>query len=166
MAENEQGAQAGGAQAPKKSKKLFIIIGAVVVVAGIVAALFLTGVIGGHSEEKEKEHKEDAVKVPEAPKPALELKEFVVNLADTDKARYLKAIIVLEVANEEVKKACEASLAPIRNSILELLSSKTFAQVRDIKGKTRLRQEIIVRLNEILGTNGISQVYLTDFIIQ
>lgn len=168
MAEEEKaGAPAEGEK--KSKKKLFIFVGigvAVVVIA--VAALFLTGILGGHKAEGEgDEHaKAEEAKLKEAPRPALELKEFVVNLADTDVPRYLKAVIVLELTSEPVKAACEKSMAPIRGTMVELLSSKTYAEVKDIKGKTRLRHEIIVRLNEILGMSGVTQVYFTDFIIQ
>ncbi len=168
MADEEKaGAPAEGEK--KSKKKLFIFAGiGVVVVAAIVAALFLTGILGGNKKEGEgDEHaKAEEAKLKEAPRPALELKEFVVNLADSDTPRYLKTVLVLELTSDPVKVACEKSMAPIRSTIVELLSSKTYAEVKDIKGKTRLRHEIIVRLNEILGMSGVTQVYFTDFIIQ
>ncbi|MBZ0270410.1 flagellar basal body-associated FliL family protein [bacterium] len=165
MAANET--EATGVQKPAGGgkKKLFFILGGVVIIGAAVAALFLLGVIGGSSEAAPAEEVE-TIKAPAKPRPTVALEEFVVNLADTDQPRFLKTAIELEAANEEVAKGCEASRAAIRNSVVELLSSKTFAQIRDVKGKARLRQEIIVRLNEILGTNGVTQVYFTDFIVQ
>jgi flagellar protein FliL len=156
---------------PKSSSKKFIFIGVgvVVLIVGVLGALFALGVIGGGGESNSDEAQtaEVEIKLPEKEdRPTVPLEEFVVNLADAEQARYLKAKVELEVANEEVKVSCEGNLPAIRNSLVELLSSKTFSQIRDIRGKTRLRQEIIVRLNEILGTNGITQVYFTDFIIQ
>ena len=159
-------------EAKSSSKKfIFIGVGAVVLIAGVVGALFALGIIGGkgggEANPEDTQTAKVEIKLPEkVERPSVPLEEFIVNLADAEKARYLKAKVELEVANEEVKAACEGNLPAIRNSLVELLSSKTYSQINDIKGKTRLRQEIIVRLNEILGTNGITQVYFTDFIVQ
>lgn len=154
---------------PKKDNKklIFIIAGAAVGVGALVGALFFFGVIGSKGGGEGDAPPKVEIQTPKKEaRPTVPLKEFIVNLADTEQARYLKAVVELEVANEEIKEACEKNMAAIRNSLVELLTSKTHAQVRDIKGKTRLRQEVIVRLNEILGTNGITQVYFTDFIVQ
>ncbi len=155
----------------KSSKKKIIMIAAaaVVLITGVIVVLLALGVLGGGGEAApdDTQTADVKIKLPEQKeRSSVALEEFIVNLADADQARYLKAKVELEVANEEVKTACEANLPAIRNSLVELLSSKTYPQIRDIKGKTRLRQEIIIRLNEILGTNGITQVYFTDFIIQ
>ncbi len=156
---------------PKKAggkKLIFIIGGAVVAVAVVVAVLFFTGILGGHKKAEGGEGAEaHGDKLPDKEKrPTVEMKEFIINLADQDLPRYLKVVVELEVADDVVAKACEANMASFRNSLVDLLSSKTFAQIRDIKGKTRLRQEMIMRLNEILGANGVLQVYFTDFVVQ
>jgi len=147
-------------------KKIVIIAAAVVLVVAVAAGLFFSGVFGGKEGSEPAKEEPIEVKLPTLARPTVPLKEFVINLADVDQSRYLKAVVELEVANEEVAQACEANRAAIRNSLVELLSSKAFAQIRDVKGKVRLRQDIIVRLNEILGTNWITQVYFTDFIVQ
>ncbi|MCZ7587095.1 MAG: flagellar basal body-associated FliL family protein [Deltaproteobacteria bacterium] len=133
-----------------------------IVVVGVV--LFLTGVVGGSAAPVDDKAQLE-LDLPNKPRPTVALKEFVVNLADQE-PRYLKATVQLEVANEKVAAACEANMAAIRNSLVELLSSKAYLQIRDVRGKTKLREEVIVRLNEILGANGITQVYFTDFIVQ
>jgi flagellar protein FliL len=175
MAENapqEKSGEAAPAKKPK-SKMLFIIIGAVVVVAGAVAVLFFTGVLGhGHKASSEAEEvltsAGEGKEGKEGPKqrPTVPLKEFVVNLADAEAPRYLKVVMELEVTNVNIGNLCQANQAAIRNSLVELLSSKTFAEIRDMKGKAKLRQEIIVRINEILGANGVTQVFFTEFIVQ
>jgi flagellar protein FliL len=171
MAENTEAEGTPEAKpAPKgKSKKLIFIVAGVVAVAAIAAALFFTGIIGKHKAKAEGEETQGETADPKSlahPRPTVALKEFVINLADSDQARFLKAVIELEATSPEIATGIEKHQAAIRNALLELLSSKTYAEIRDIKGKAKLRQEIVVRLNEILGTAGVTQVFFTDFIIQ
>lgn len=173
MAANPPAAEAAQPDAKKGGKKklLIIIVAAVVVLAGAGAGLFFSGILGGgHSESAEGEegkgHGEEEVKAQTKVRPTVALKEFVVNLADAEQARYLKVVIELEVTNAQIATSCEASQSAIRNTLVELLSSKVYSEIRDIKGKAKLRQEIIVRVNEILGVNGVTQVFFTEFIVQ
>ena len=158
------------APAPSSKKFLFIGIGAAALVVVAVVLVFFTGIISfGHKAAPDADEAQAAPvegKAPPVKRPAVGMKEFVVNLADTEQTRYLKVNIELEVTSPAIGLACDANQAAIRSSLVELLSSKTYAEIRDIKGKAKLRQEVIVRLNEIIGTNGITQVYFTDFIVQ
>ena len=54
----------------------------------------------------------------------------------------------------------------VRDGILELLSSKTLADLADAMGKQRLREEIILRANNSISRGRISKVYFTEFVIQ
>ncbi|MCB1154226.1 MAG: flagellar basal body-associated FliL family protein [Deltaproteobacteria bacterium] len=163
--EEAPGIEAAGKKGGGSKKLIIIGVVAVLLLGGGGGALFATGVIGG-SSEAEAAAVAEPIRLPTEARPTVPLKEFVVNLADVDKAKYLKLGIELEAANAEVAAVIEPSTPAIRDSIVELLSSKSYAQIRDAKGKARLRQELLVRLNEILGTNGITQVYFTDFIVQ
>ena len=54
----------------------------------------------------------------------------------------------------------------VRDGILDLLSSKTLADLSDALGKQRLREEIILRVNNSISRGRISKVYFTEFVIQ
>ena len=98
--------------------------------------------------------------------PVTPLESFIVNLADQDANRYLKLTAHLEVANESVVSAVEARNPQIRDAFITLLASKSIADVADVKGKVKLRREMIMRLNDILGEGSVTQVYFTEFIVQ
>jgi len=162
----------GEAPAPKKSNKklLFLIAGAVVLVGGVVGALFAFGVIGGKGHAKTETGSADPAKAAKAVEPTkalptLQLDPFVVNLADEDQGRFLKVTVEIELSSPTLTVAVEQHKSRIRDSIITLLSSKTLAQIRDSKGKLKLKQEITLRLNEILGTNAITDILFTEFII-
>jgi flagellar protein FliL len=153
--------QAAPEEAPKGGKgKLLIIIGAVVLLAGGGAAWFVLG--RGHGEE----HKEEVLE-PEPKMGALvALDPFVANLADEDGKRYLKAQLQVEFFGAAAPETFEKRHAQIRDLLLTLFTSKLYAEIRTPAGKQVLRDEIINRLNRVLGKDDVKAVYFTEFIVQ
>jgi flagellar FliL protein len=156
------------AEGKKKSKKVFLF-------GGLAVFLLIAGGGGfwayrhflGNKESggakgmsaKEAQH----AKV----KGILGLEPFLVNLADTDEVRFLKATFQLgmeEELKEESKESAET--AAIRDSIISLLSSKTAEQILTAQGKEKLREEIRSRVNSIASENRVVEVYIVDFVVQ
>jgi flagellar FliL protein len=54
----------------------------------------------------------------------------------------------------------------IRDSILMLIGNKTYDELQDIQGKKQLQAELISKLNSILRTGKVKEIYFTDFIVQ
>lgn len=88
-----------------------------------------------------------------------------INLADKDFIRYLKVGFDIEVSTEDAKKALEEQKARIRDSIIILLSSKTYAELSTTEGKLKVKNEISTRLNQILGVPRVVQIYFNEFVI-
>jgi len=102
-------------------------------------------------------------------KEILTLEPFLVNLADEDDIRFLKATFQLgmaEVLKPEQRDANSMEIATIRDSILSLLCSKTADHIATAEGKETLREEIRVTINERLPKNRIAEVFIVDFVIQ
>ena len=146
--------------APKKNSsfKLIIIISValVVVAAGAVGGYFLMT-----KTDTKKPLPEKPVVVSVWPMDA-----FVVNIAETNGERYLKIVIQLEVSDPGVGPELEQLKPRIRDSILDLLTPKTFKDLIDPAGKQRLREDIAGRINNILQRGKVTKVYFTDFVIQ
>ena len=51
-------------------------------------------------------------------------------------------------------------------SILLLLSSKSFEDINSFQEKSKLEDEIIVRVNKFLTTGKVNGAYFTEFIMQ
>ncbi|GFO67298.1 flagellar basal body protein FliL [Geomonas limicola] len=173
---------------PKDKKKLFIIIGAAValLVIGGGAAMFMGGskgdkkgahgeakveakaeakAEGGHGEAKaEGGHGEGKEGKPSASSYALE--PFIVNIYDGQEIRYLKLKVEFEMVNPEVKAELDTKVAPLRDAILILLTTKTMQEIQDLQGKNTLREQILAASNRIAGANKVSKVYFTDFVVQ
>jgi flagellar protein FliL len=145
---------------PKKSKlKLFIIIfiGLVVIAGGATAGFLVLS-------------KSDSKKHGPEQKPAVlsvwPMDAFVVNIIDANTERYLKLVVQLEVSDPTVITELEQIKPKLRDSILDLLTAKTYKDLMDLSGKQRLREDIAGRINNILTKGKVTKVYFTDFVVQ
>jgi flagellar FliL protein len=91
---------------------------------------------------------------------------FVVNLADPSGNRYIRLNLAAEVVSPEVIKELEAQNPRIRDAMIMLLSSKTYADISSQSGKLRLKNEILDRMNQLLGGPKITRVFLQEFVTQ
>jgi flagellar FliL protein len=165
---------AGDGAGKKGGSKLPLLAGiavAVLVLGGGGAWwLGLFGHRGGDTAEA-KEKAEGAEAAAEAAKPTdvgalAPLDPFIANLSDEDGRRYLKATLALEFTKSSVPAEFNARLPQIRDLLLTLLSSKTFAEVRTPQGKAVLRDEIVSRVNHAMREDVVKAVYFTEFIVQ
>ena len=103
---------------------------------------------------------------PESIRPTYPLETFIVNLADPGGKRYLRVKMDLELSSEKLKEEMGKRLPQIRNAILMIIPNKKFEDLATAEGKMILRDEIVVKLNTILKTGTITQLYFTEFVIQ
>ena len=94
------------------------------------------------------------------------LEPFIVNIYDGQELRYLKVKVELEMVSPAIKAEIDGRLAPIRDSILILLSAKTLQDIQDVQGKNALKDEILGAINKNIPPGKISKVYFTDFVVQ
>ncbi len=159
MAEPEEQAQE---QEPQKKSKLKLIL---------IMVLAL-GILGGGGffaykkffAKKEKETEEEQVKIPQVV--TYQLDTFLVNLADPGGKRYLKLTVELELDNPKVIEEINKENFKIRDAILLILSSKEFDDISTVGGKLALKKEIMAKLNSILKTGRVLNIYFTEFLVQ
>jgi flagellar FliL protein len=165
------------ADAPAEAKKgggkgkLFLILGVVLLLVGGGGAAWFLGLIPhGHPSEEAAEAKEEGAPVHTGAKAEVgamqPLETFIANLSDEDGKRYLKATLQVEFFESHVPEDFAARTAQIRDLLLTLFTSKTFADVRTPEGKGQLREEIINRMNRALHRDVVKAVYFTEFIVQ
>ncbi|NLO79800.1 MAG: flagellar basal body protein FliL [Xanthomonadaceae bacterium] len=145
---------------------LLIILIVLVSAIGVSGALYVTGVIGQPSNS------EITIAAPK-PKPPIyiSLEPLVVNFERSDgRMGFLQADIEIMTRDERVRDAIMQHMPVIRNNLLMLLSSKTFADVADREGKERLRVEALTEVNNILFDHDVggqaSDLYFTGFVMQ
>ena len=96
----------------------------------------------------------------------MSLDPFLVNLADKESRRYLKLKVELEVNSEGTKEELQQFLPHIRDSLILLLSSKTYIDLSTMEGKQKLKEEIKKRVSALPGGKKVSNVFFTEFVAQ
>ena len=95
------------------------------------------------------------------------LEPVVVNLAQSEGRRYLKATVHLEVPDQEkVVKEVEARKPQLLDLLVNLLTKKTLAEVTAPEGLDALRAEILERVVQVVGKERVRQVFVTEFVVQ
>lgn len=93
------------------------------------------------------------------------LKTFVVNLRSSGGGRVLRMEVQVE-SDKSVAPTLELSTPKLRDTILTAVSDYTFAELEGTDGKTRLRDELLTRINGSIAPMTVNQVYFTQFVVQ
>ncbi len=105
---------------------------------------------------------------PTAAGVTISLESFVVNLTDPAGNRYLKLALAVDVPEENVDLQAEIDkrIPMIRDIVIASLSAKTYEEISTSQGKVFLKQELVRRINSILSSGRINDVYITEFVVQ
>lgn len=173
---DEQMDTAGEGQAPKKGKKkLILLLVLLLVVGGGGAAAWQMGLVdqllgGGGDQAAEDgaaaEQEQAQAEESTGAESLVTLPTFIVNLADPLGRRYLKLGMDVEVRNAESADELTAREAKVRDSVILLLSSKSYQDLATIESKILLKKEIAERLNQVLGGPKVQRVYITEMVVQ
>jgi flagellar FliL protein len=166
----ENKGQAGGSPKPQKGKKgLILLVGGLFFLVAIGSIFFLAPSIlpeainpfkkGGDSKEEKKNELATHGHI-------YSLESMIVNLADTEFPRYLKIKIDLESEKPKPDEEFEKRLPQIKDAIITILTSKTFSDISEPKGKMQLKEEIILKSNQLFQTFNVKTVYFTEFVVQ
>ncbi|ACG57340.1 flagellar basal body-associated protein FliL [Hydrogenobaculum sp. Y04AAS1] len=143
-----------------KKKLIFILIPVILLLIGGGAGAYFFLI------HKKRESTKQMVVASQKLGVMYNLGSFLVNLADKNANTYAKVSITLELSNEKVQQEVVKRLPIIKDAIINLLSSKTYDEIRTPEGKEELRLELIKRINAILVTGGVQNIYFTQFIVQ
>lgn len=154
----------------KKGKLKWVLLLLLLLGGGTAGAwyYFLSDLPGSKSALEESGGVQpQTVKTPSAPNlQTATLDTFLVNLADPLGKRYIKVTFEVELADPKITEELTRQKPKIRDSIIMLLSSKTFADLAPPQSKEELKVEITNRLNLILGGPKVTRIFITDIVIQ
>lgn len=152
-----------------KLKWFLLIFFILLLVGGGVGAwyYFFSDLPGSKKSEEDKGAPKETVKTS-APQnlQTTTLDPFLVNLADPLGKRYIKVTFEVEVTNPKVTEELAQQKPKVRDSIIMLLSSKTYTDLAPAESKLALKTEVAGRLNQILGGPKVSRVFITEMVIQ
>jgi len=172
MAEEKENQEVEEKEEKSGGSKLLLIVIIVLLllllVIGGVVAYFLLSSDDQPTDQPQQQKMEKKKKVSDMTEigPIYPLDPFVVNLVSSNADRYLKCKIDLELDSPELQQEVDKKLPAIRDLIIRILSSKTVEEIQTSKGKEKLKEEIKRKINEILTTGEVKNVYFTEFVIQ
>ena len=159
---------------PKGNMILVIVIALLVVLllGGGTAAFFLLGSNDEAVQEATTQATQNSPKKPTkktdglAIGPMYPMTQFVVNLLSDSGNRFLKVAVDLELSDAKLQPEMDHKKSLVRDIIIRTFSSKTFEEISTLKGKDKLKQEVIDKINEKLTDGHIRNIYFTDFVVQ
>jgi flagellar FliL protein len=158
--EEKEGEQEAPAKKGSALKWIIIILIVVIVLGGAGAGAFFFLSKSPSTEKKPSEQAKLQAIIFWSMDP------YIVNLIDNEGERYAKVVIQLELSDQAAVEELNLIKPKLRDSILDLLSAKTYKEMMDPIGKQRLRDEIAIRANGVLTKGKVLKVYFTDFVIQ
>jgi len=143
----------------------------VVLILSLVSLLGIIGLgIGMYGLWASKTQPKETKVIEQKPEPGkiYDMGTFIVNLADEEVSRYIKAQIELEYSkvNIELDNEMKERDPQIKDLINTLLNDRKAAELSTSEGKERFRRELQLKINQILKYGAITNVYLTQFAIQ
>jgi flagellar protein FliL len=153
-------------------KTILIVAGAAVLMlgggVGLGYYLTSTGTLGASAEASTGG--ETATPAPEPESVGvIELDPFLTNIGDAGGKRHARLQVKLGVAPAE--RAAELSgdalaTARLRDTILTLLTAKTFEDLTSAEGKERFRQEIVERASPLAAPGKVTEALFSDLVVQ
>ena len=147
-------------QPGKGNKKLIIIAGAILLLlaSGFLAYIMLygeKGKAGTAAQKKEESSGKDMF---------VSLDPFVMNLAE--QGRFLKLSMQFELTDKSYQPMVLDKIPKLRDAIIILISSKDSESLSSPEGKFQLKDELLLRANQIIGKGVFKNLYFTEFIMQ
>ena len=151
-------------------KKILMFGGPIVVVQIVIIYFLVTKFIApstgqapespssaAQEEKKGEDHQTTQIVV---------IKDVIVNPAGTNGSRLLVTTIGLEVPTTEAKVELEQKEVQTRDILVTVLSGKRLEDLAAPEQREALREEICSRVNKLLQSSKLKNVYISKFIIQ
>ncbi len=159
-----------GVDLPKKKisgKKLMLIVVALVLVLAIGggAALYFTGILGGHAPEDAAQTTEEHPAEEAGPPVFFEIPQILINLQSTGRRpSFLRLKISLQLKKEEDKDAVTKVLPRVVDSFQLYLREVSREELQGTAGLERLREELRLRVAAAVAPVEIKDVLFTEMI--
>jgi len=151
---------------------LIVVLLVVLLVGGGLAAFFLMG----SDEEMAPQQTMQTTKAKKSSSkrstdyltigPMYPMSQFIVNLLSEGGSKYLKVSLDIELDTLELAAEMDLKKSLIRDIVIRSLSSKTFEEVSTMKGKDRLKDEVVSKINDVLADGQVKNIFFTDFVVQ
>jgi flagellar protein FliL len=173
----DEGAPAEGEEGtPRKGKRKLIIIAAALLVLLLAAGgAYFFFFSGGGEEEKAEGEDGEVVEIGEDGKPILknqpvfyEMPEILVNLnsSNTGKPSFLKMKVTLELSGANDVPVIEGYMPRITDSFNTYARELRPTDLAGSAGLYRLREELLLRINQMVAPAKVNNILFKEILIQ
>lgn len=148
-----------------RNKKILILsAGAIVLLGSMVAAGIYLGRISIPGLSLAKKNKA----VPTSPVigPMLKINPLIINLREEGGRHCIKTTIVLEIAQPEWLEEVRSRTPLLTDLAILTLSDKRLRELQNAEAKENLKKELLIKINQALGSPKVNQIYFDDFLYQ
>ncbi len=166
MREDDMSDMGAAAAAPKSKAVPVMLMLIVALIAGLWFAMQKKSASGGAPAFTESKESGSRGAEGSGLGPTLHLESFVVPLKTSTVERFANVTIDLEMSSTEERDAVGHSMPLIRDTVITFLIDQTVDDLRGSEGIAHLKEEVLGRVRKVLPGRRISNVYVTDFIVQ
>lgn len=135
----------------------------------IVSALIIGGIVSFSITSGKVQAFVQGLGEEEPVETTVPLEEFLINLspAKAEKGQYLKIELSVYSLEKDAQVVIDKNIPQIRDAVISVLRTKTSDTVfQEEEGSLVLKKELISRINETLGEPVVSDVFITNIIMQ
>jgi flagellar basal body-associated protein FliL len=112
-------------------------------------------------------------------RPRLEFKPLIANIlpgiekintpsgqVEIPKPHFVTISFIIDFKNEAYKAKAQEWVAPFMDGLLTHLGKKTFRDLNTPQGRYLLRAEIVELMNKVIGSDGATDAFIDQFLVQ
>ncbi len=147
-----------------KESSIISKIGKIFLLAvGITSQVILAYYIVGHNYKSIHKYLYPEKKVPGV---FYEIKDIVVNPANTKGERYLLISLGIELKDQQSLEVMKNNNPVIRDRIITTLSKYSVGQLSSYNGREDLKKTLLKTLNQIKTGNVVRNLFFTEYVMQ
>lgn len=129
----------------------------VVTVPAVASKLGIEPLLAGMTDSSAKEE-------PKEFGPIVQAGDYTVNLQGD--SSFLRVQISLELADKKAEEELKNLMPIVKDQVIDVIATKTVADVKNPAGKDGLRKELLEKLNQALGGSKVKNVLFTSYVYQ
>jgi len=142
-------------------KMLALIVVLVIIITGVASFTFFTY----FSVSGDEENNENEIKSVEDIRPTYSVGNFTVNISNNNRISFVRASVVFELENSEMTEELDKRSSQIRDRIISTLRAQN-QEILEEPGADTIKQIVKDKVNEILISGKITNVWFTELVVQ
>jgi len=98
--------------------------------------------------------------------PMLKISPLIINLKEEGGKHYIKTTIILEIGQPEWLEEVRSRVSLLTDLAILTLGDKQLKELQNAEAKENLKKELLIKINQALGSPKVAQIYFDEFLFQ